>query len=190
MANKRVRDLSYTIMFAAVAFVVFTYAKINIPVPGAGTVAIHVGNAVVVLAAWLLGPVYGGIAGAVGLSLADVLDPLYIASAPKTFFLKFMIGFIAGKTAEKMGLHETDDPKKITKICVLSSIAGLGFNVIFEPIISYLYKRFLLGTSAEAASILSAWLGGVSAFNAVICVIVAALLYKALYKPFAQVHHA
>ncbi|MBR3311963.1 MAG: ECF transporter S component [Solobacterium sp.] len=181
--NRKVKLLSYTVMFAAINFVVFTYAKINIPV-GSSTVAIHVANAVVVLSAWLIGPVYGGLAGAVGLSIADVLDPLYIISAPKTFFLKFMIGFIAGTMANKMSLHKTEDPKAITRITAVSAAAGLGFNVIFEPVISYLYRRFLLRTGAEAAAILASWLGGVTAFNAVVCLFVSILLYKALYRSF------
>ena len=173
-------------MFAALNFIAFTYLKISIPLASGGAVAIHIANAIVVLSAWLLGPTAGGIAGAIGLSLADVLDPLYIASAPKTFFLKFMIGFIAGTLANRMGLQKTDDPSKIRKITILSAIAGLGFNVIFEPIISYLYRRFLLGVTVEAASILAGWLAGVSALNAVICVIVSVLLYKALYRYYRQ----
>ena len=181
--HKQIKLLSYTVMFAAINYVVFTYAKINIPV-GSGTVAIHVANAVVVLSGWLIGPIYGGLAGAVGLSIADLLDPLYITSAPKTFFLKFMIGFIAGTIAQKMSLQKTDDPKAIRKITAISATAGLGFNVIFEPVISYIYRRFILRTGAEAAMILASWLGGVTAFNAVICLFVSILLYKALYRHF------
>ena len=182
--DKKTKRFSYMVIFAALNYVVFTFAKINIPTGPGGTVAIHLANAVVVLSAWLIGPKYGGIAGAVGLSIADVFDPLYVSSAPKTFFLKFMIAFIAGTLAEKMGLNETDDPKQITKITALSAAAGLGFNVIFEPIISYLYKRFLLRTSAEAAAILSAWMAGVTLLNAVICLFVSVILYKALYRQF------
>ena len=185
--NKKTRLLSYTVMFAAVKYVVFTFAKSNIPVGAGGTVAIHVANAVVVLSAWLIGPYYGGLAGAVGLSIADLLDPLYVASAPKTFFLKFMIGFIAGTIAKKKGLDQTDDEKTITKITVVSAIAGLGFNVIFEPVISYVYRRFILRTGAEAAAILASWLGGVTLLNAVICVFVSVLLYRALYKSFRRI---
>ena len=37
---------------------------------------------------------------------------------------------------------------------------------------------------AEAAAILTTWLGGVTAFNAVVCVFVSILLYRALYKRF------
>lgn len=45
----------------------------------------HLGNAVVVLAALLLGGVYGGIGGAIGMTIGDLLDPIYITGAPKTF---------------------------------------------------------------------------------------------------------
>ena len=95
-----------------------------------------------------------------------------------------MIAFIAGTLAEKMGLSDTDDPKQITRITALSAAAGLGFNVIFEPVISYLYKRFLLRTGAEAAAILSTWMAGVTFLNAVICLFVSVILYKALYRYF------
>ena len=186
MNRKHLRRFSFTVLFAALNFIAFTYLKISIPLAGGGAVAIHIANAIVVLSAWLIGPIPGGIAGAIGLSLADVLDPLYVDSAPKTFFLKFMIGFIAGTIGNRMGLRDTDDAAKIRKITIISSAAALGFNVIFEPVISFLYRRFLLGVSAEAASILAAWLGGVTALNAVICVVVSVLLYKALYRYYRQ----
>ena len=186
MNRKHLRRFSFTVLFAALNFIAFTYLKISIPLAGGGAVAIHIANAIVVLSAWLIGPIPGGIAGAIGLSLADVLDPLYVVSAPKTYFLKFMIGFIAGTIGNRMGLRDTDDAAKIRKITIISSAAALGFNVIFEPVISFLYRRFLLGVSAEAASILAAWLGGVTALNAVICVVVSVLLYKALYRYYRQ----
>lgn len=50
------------------------FLKINIPTPG-GTTAIHFGNTFCVLAALLIGGVEGGIAGAIGMGLADLMDP-------------------------------------------------------------------------------------------------------------------
>ena len=85
-----------------------------------------------------------------------------------------------------MGLKETDDPAKIRRITFRSAAAGLGFNVVFEPIISYLYRRYLLRVTAEAASILATWMAGVTALNAVICVVVSMLLYRALYRYYRQ----
>ncbi|MBQ9036330.1 MAG: ECF transporter S component, partial [Erysipelotrichaceae bacterium] len=114
--NHRLKYLTYTVMFIAVNYVAFAYGKINIQITPGQSTAIHIANAVVVLSSWLLGPVYGGLAGAVGLSLADLMDPRYITSAPKTFIMKFLIGFIAGMVARKLKLKEKDDKKEIIKI--------------------------------------------------------------------------
>ncbi len=182
--DNRIRKLSYIAIFAAINYVVFTFAKINIPLAAGSHVAIHLANACVVLSSWLLGPVEGGIAGAIGLSIADLLDPRYITSAPKTFFLKFMIAFIAGKLAQRMKLREQQDPSQIRKITLISAACALVFNVIFDPIIGYLYKKYLLKVGAEAASIILAYTTGVTALNAFLCTIAASLLYQALYKGF------
>ena len=87
--NERTKKLAYTAMFAVICFAAFTYGKITIPLAAGASTANHTANAAVVLSSWFLGPVYGGLAGAVGLSIADVIDPRYITSAPKTFLLKF-----------------------------------------------------------------------------------------------------
>nr|MCR4855359.1 ECF transporter S component [Erysipelotrichaceae bacterium] len=145
MTNMKTRRLVYTAMFAVINFVAFTYGKITIPITAGTSTAIHIANAVVVLSAWFLGPVYGGLSGAIGLSIADVLDPRYIVSAPKTFLLKFLIGLIAGVTARHFHLKEKTDRKEIILITTTSAIAALGFNVIADPIVGYLYRNYLLG---------------------------------------------
>ena len=185
--NQHLRKLVYTAMFAVINYIAFEYGKINIPLPGGLNSAIHIANAVVVLSAWLLGPVYGGLAGGIGLSLADLMDPRYVTSAPKTFIMKFLIGYIAGKTAQNMHLSEETDRQKITKITTISACVALGFNVLVDPIVGYLYKKYLLKISVEAAGILLAWTSSITAINAVICVIISVLLYQALYKSFRSI---
>ena len=185
--NHRLKYLTYTVMFIAVNYVAFAYGKINIQITPGQSTAIHIANAVVVLSSWLLGPVYGGLAGAVGLSLADLMDPRYITSAPKTFIMKFLIGFIAGMVARKLKLKEKDDKKEIIKITTISAIAGLGFNVIVDPVFGYFYKRYVLNIPQEIASIIMNWSRSITAINAVICVVVAVVLYLSLYKPFRTI---
>ncbi len=184
MTNMKTRKLVYTAMFAVINFVAFTYGKITIPITAGTSTAIHIANAVVVLSAWFLGPVYGGLSGAIGLSIADVLDPRYIVSAPKTFLLKFLIGLIAGVTARHFHLKEKTDRKEIILITTTSAIAALGFNVIADPIVGYLYRNYLLGIPQEAAKIIASWVAGTTAINAVACVFVSVILYQALYKSF------
>ncbi len=185
--DKRIRKISYIALFAAINYVVFTFAKIDIPLAAGSHVAIHLANACVVLSSWLLGPWEGGIAGAVGLSIADVLDPRYITSAPKTFLLKFMIGMVAGSLAKKMNLSREEDSAKIRKITLISAATALALNVILDPVIGYLYKKYILGIPAEAASIILAYTTGVTALNAVVCTISSVILYPLLWKGFRSI---
>ena len=182
--NSRIKKLVFTAMFAVVNFVAFTYGKITIPITAGTSTAIHIANAIVVLSSWFLGPVYGGLAGAIGLSIADVIDPRYITSAPKTFLLKFIIGFVSGSVAKHFNLRQKTDRKEIITICATSAIAGLGLNVLLDPIVGYLYRNYLLGIPQEAAKIIATWVAGSTAINAVICVFVSVVLYLALYKQF------
>ena len=182
--NNRTRKLVYAAMFAVINYVAFTYGKITIPITAGTSTAIHIANAIVVLSSWFLGPVYGGLAGAIGLSIADLIDPRYITSAPKTFILKFLIGFIAGTVARKLGLQHKTERKDIIRVAAISAVVGLGFNVIFDPIFGYFYRQYILGIPQEAAKIIATWVAGATAINAVVCVFVAVILYLALYKTF------
>lgn len=184
MNNYKTRLIAFAAVFAALNYAAFTYGKISIPIAGGGNTAIHIANGIVVLSSWLLGPVYGGLAGAVGLSIADLLDPRYVASAPKTFILKFLIGFIAGKLAQKMKLSEKTERKDIIRVTAISAAAGLGFNVIFDPLLGFVYNNYILGITSEAAKIIATWAAGATAFNAVVCVFVSVILYLLLYKTF------
>ena len=187
--NRKLRRLTFTAMFAVISYVVFAYGKIDIPTAGGRSTAIHLANASVVLAGMFLGPVYGGLSGAIGLSLADLMDPRYVASAPKTFLMKFMIGFIAGALARKLKLAEKTEHKQIVAISGLCALAALGFNVIFDPIIGYLYKRFLLGLEPGLVAILQSWSAFSTAINAAACLVVSVLLYLALHKSFDKIYN-
>jgi uncharacterized membrane protein YeaQ/YmgE (transglycosylase-associated protein family) len=62
----------------------------------------------------------------------------------------------------------------------MASIAGLGFNVIMDPIVGYFYKNFVLGVQSDAAKIMSTWAAGVTFINAVAGTIVVVVVYMAL----------
>ncbi len=182
--NKRqssVQNLALTALMAALCYIGFTFFKINIPV-GEGSTAIHFGNTFCVLAALMLGGVQGGMAGAIGMGIGDLLDPLYVTSFPKTFILKFCIGLCAGFVAKKVGLSQIKDQKQLTKYTVLSCVAGMAFNVLGEPIVSYFYSNFILGVNSEVAKFFMAWTAGTTLFNAMTSVIIASSLYLALRK--------
>ena len=140
-----------------------------------------------IMAALLFGGLPGGIAGAIGMTIGDLLDPVYITSAPKTFILKLCIGLITGLVAHRIGkitLRDSDgqsqQPKHVLLWTVLGSSAGMLFNVIAEPVLSYFYKRYILGVDAEASAILAKFQSLTTFVNAILTVIIAVALYTAL----------
>jgi len=180
MKNDKLFRMVLTALFAALSYVVFTFLQIKITLPGGDATSLHLGNAVCVLGALLLGGLYGGLGGAIGMTIGDLFDPVYVIYAPKTFLLKLCIGLITGLVAHRIGkiTHQTDR-KLIFRYVLLSSICGMGFNVIFDPLTGYLYKRILLGQSA--AQVVFVWNFAATSINAVLSVIVSVLVYMALY---------
>lgn len=176
-----VRTLSMAALFAALCYIGFTYAKIDIPV-GAEKTAFHLGNVFCVLAALFLGGFWGGMAGAIGMTIAD-LTTAYVTSAPKTFLLKLCIGLIAGFVAHKVFHLSKDDVQRkipLSVATVLSCTAGMAFNIVADPLVGYFYKMYVLGVPQQAADI---WvkIGAITtSVNAVVAVVAASVFYLAL----------
>lgn len=185
--NSTVKKIAQTALFAALCYVIFTYLQIKIPMPGGDATSIHLGNAFCVLAALLLGGWYGGLAGAIGMGIADVMDPIYITGAPKTFILKLCIGLITGLVAHKIAkINESTDKKYIFKWSLLASVAGLAFNVIADPIVGYFYKQYILGQPQQMAEVLAKWSAAATFVNAVLSTIVVVIIYNALRPALAK----
>ena len=185
--NSTVMKIAQTALFAALCYVIFTYLQIKIPMPGGDATSIHLGNAFCVLAALLLGGWYGGLAGAIGMGIADVMDPIYITGAPKTFILKLCIGLITGLVAHKIAkINESTDKKYIFKWSLLASVAGLAFNVIADPIVGYFYKQYILGQPQQMAEVLAKWSEAATFVNAILSTIVVVIIYNALRPALAK----
>ena len=179
--NETLIKLAQTGLMAALCFVTFTFLQIKIPLPGGGATSFHVGNAFCVLAALILGGWYGGLAGAIGMGIADMLDPVYITGAPKTFVLKLCIGLITGLVAHRIAkINESTDKKYIFRWSMIASIAGLAFNVIADPLVGFFYNQYILGQPQQIAEVLAKWSTAATFVNAVLSVVIAGVLYNAL----------
>ena len=144
-----------------------------------------ISDAFCVLAALLLGGVYGGLSGAIGMGIADIMDPVYITGAPKTFVLKFCIGLIVGLVAHKIAkINESTDKKYVFKWSVIASIAGLAFNVVA----GYFYKQYILGQPQELAQALAKMSAAATFINAVVSVILVAIIYNAVRPVLIKSH--
>ena len=177
--SDQVYKIALTGLMAALSYVVFTFLQIKIQLPGGDATSIHLGNAVCVLGALLLGGVYGGLGGAIGMAIGDLFDPVYITYVPKTLILKLCIGLITGLIAHKLGrITKSDDNAHVLKWTILAVVGGLLFNVIFDPLVGYYYKLLILGK--PAAELTLAWNVASTSINAVTSTIASVAIYMAL----------
>ena len=180
MKNSSLR-LTQSAMIAALAYIGFQFLRIDIPV-GPERTAFHLGNTFVVLGALLRGGGWGGAAGAIGLTLADLTSG-YVTSAPKTFFLKLLMGAIAGLVSRKIfHIEQETDPKKQFRIALFSSVAALGVNVVADPVVGYFYKKYLFGLPQDWAAALAKVGSLTTAVNAAASTVCVCVIWTALFR--------
>lgn len=174
-----VRRLAQAGLLAALCYIGFSVFKIDLTV-GTEKTAFHFGNVFCVMAALLLGGYWGGLAGAIGMTVGD-LTTAYVTSAPKTFLLKLCIGLIVGLVAHKIfKLSRTHSAKYVTGVTILASACGMGFNIVADPLVGYFYKTYLLGVPQEISKALAKISTLTTFVNAIVAVVAASFFYLAL----------
>lgn len=174
-----IRRLAMAGLLAALCYIGFAFFKIDIYV-GPERTSFHFGNVFCVLAALLLGGYWGGLAGAIGMTIGD-LTTAYVTSAPKTFLLKLCIGLIVGLVGHTLlKLSKDHSPKYVLGATIAASAAGMAFNIVADPLAGYFYKTYLLGIPQNIASALAKLATVTTAVNAVIAVFAATVIYLAL----------
>lgn len=128
--KKALIKIILTALFAALCFI---GVLIRIPLPTGAFV--HLGNMICILAALLLGGIYGGVAGSLGMGLFDLTHGYLGAGLLRTFILKFLMGLVAGLVF-KLILKKKLNVKKLTIIFVI--LLGLAFIAsVTLSVISY-----------------------------------------------------
>ncbi len=174
-----VKRLAQAGLLAALCYIGFSVFKIDLTV-GTEKTAFHFGNVFCVMAALLLGGYWGGLAGAIGMTVGD-LTTAYVTSAPKTFLLKLCIGLIVGLVAHKIfKLSRAHSAKYVTGVTILASACGMGFNIVADPLVGYFYKTYLLGVPQEISKALAKMSAVTTFVNAIVAVIAASFFYLAL----------
>lgn len=174
MKNKKLNQIIAVGLMAALCFV-GNYLQIKIP-NGVLVTRIHFGNSMCLLAGLLFGGMTGGLASGIGAGLYDLLDPVYIVSAPYTFFSKFAMGFTAGK----LNKHRNSEKSSVAST-IIAAIAGQIVYIILYSLKTFI-TLIILGNDMKTA-----WAGTAtnlltSSVNAVIAVVVSVPLYFALRK--------
>lgn len=177
----RLSRMAMTGLFAALSYVVFTFLQFKITLPGGDATSIHLGNAVCVLGALVLGGFYGGLGGAIGMTIGDLFDPVYVIYAPKTFILKLCIGLITGLVAHRIGkIGSKREERRVFFWACAAAVCGLAFNTAADPIVGYFYKLLILGK--PAAQLALAWNIASTSINSVISAVAAVAVYMPLRR--------
>lgn len=191
-ANTRSRNdaimlrLVISALFAALSYIGFAVLRIDLALPG-GKTAFHFGNTFLVLASLILGCWYGGVSGAIGMTLAD-LTTSYAIYAPKTFVLKLCIGLITGFAMKHIFHAENRKTKKEKLVAALASASlGMGFNCIADPLTGYFYKAYILGIETDLAKALAKLTALTTFVNAILAVLIAANLYLILLPALRRI---
>ena len=181
-----VQRISLVGVMAALSFVAYEFFRI----PFAGGASFHLGNTFTALTAMLLDGVSGGLAGAIGLALADVIagDPGY---AFTTFILKFIIGVVCGVTAHRLvHLRQQRQGSKgrYLAMVTVSAFSGLLVNVFTDPLVGYFRDRYIFGQPVEVATVFIKITGGVTLVNSLLSTVCAVVLYLALEPALRRAH--
>jgi len=127
------------LILAALLTALVTVATMAFQVPVPATKGyINLGDTVIFLAALLLGPRYGAIAGGVGSALADLLSP-YAVWAPFTLVIKGLEGFIVGYVLYRLSS---------AKSSAVSRIAAMALGGLWMAASYFTAEVFLYGLPA------------------------------------------
>lgn len=132
MTHNRILKLVMAASFASLVCVATMVIKIPTPTNG----YINLGDCIVLLAGWLLGPIYGAFAAAIGSCLADVFAG-YPTYAVATFIIKGIVALLAFLIYRRRNFI----------LAIVSSIVAELFMVLGY----FLFECFFMGYGIGAA---------------------------------------
>ena len=176
------KKISIIGMMAALSFVAYEFFRIP-NVLGLGS-SFHLGNTFTVLTAMLLDGVSGGLAGAMGLALADIVAG-DVGYAVTTFILKFIIGLVCGGVAHRVFELKRMERQNVSRgrylgAVTLSAFSGLFVNVFTDPFLGYFRNRYIFGQAVDLAEVTMKIASGVTLVNSLLSTVCAVALYLAL----------
>ncbi len=139
--NLKTKKLVLAAMFAALACVTTMVIKIPSPISGQGY--INLGDCIVLLAGWMLSPLYGFLAAAIGSALADLFLG-YAVYAPITFVVKGVMALIAWHGVKLMRGKLGNLPSRLVSGLLAEVAMVLGY---------FVFEGFMYGFATSAVNI-------------------------------------
>ena len=162
MQHTKLQKLVLAALFAALTYVATNI--IHIPTPATNGY-VNLGDCMVLLGAFLLGPVYGAAAGGIGSMLADLLLG-YMSYVPGTLIIKGLMGLCAALIFKAL--------KGKTGSIAATAVGGVAAECIM--VFGYFaYESTILGYGLAAAGSIPS-----NAFQGVVGLVLGVALYQAL----------
>ncbi len=164
MRNEKSSKLVRAALLSALCLVMTRVVVIPAP-----TGYLNLGDCGVLLSAWMLGPVYGGMAAGIGTMLADVLSG-FALYAPATFVIKFAMAAAAALVLQmKKG-------GKVTGAYIVGAVIAELIMVMGY----FAYESIILGVGLAAVASVPA-----NVLQGIVCAAAAVVLMSALKKSMA-----
>lgn len=167
MDNKKIKKMVLCAMFTALTCIATMVIQIRTPLGG----YVNLGDCMVLVSAWVLGPWYGLFAAGVGSMLSDLIFG-YMIYVPATFVIKALMALVASLIASKSKISG----KTLTYIisAFVAEVIMVGGYFLFEAIV-------------VAKSIIPA-LGGIAGncVQGIFGIVLSVILIKVLKKPLEQ----
>ncbi len=136
------KDRTKKIVWAGLFTAMIAIATLVIRVPSPLGGYVNTGDALVILSAFLLSPVWGAVAAGLGSALADVFSG-YVIYAPATFIIKALMALAAG------GILRHVKDKKLLKSAIFGSILAELIMILGYFIFEALFMKFGWGALAN-----------------------------------------
>lgn len=140
MTDSKIKKMVLAALFAALCTVMTMVIQVPSPMQG----YVNLGDCAVLLAAWVLGPVYGGAAAGIGSMLADLLSG-YAHYAPGTFAIKLVMAVAAALIFRALG------ERRSAPLVPAQAVSGIVAEIIM--VAGYFgYASLWLGKGLAAAA--------------------------------------
>ena len=138
MDDKKIKEMVYTALFAALVCVATFIIKVPSPITGGYT---HLGDGFIFIAVILLGKKNGAWAGSIGAALADIIGGYSFYALP-TFIIKGIMALIMGAMIEKL-------PSSMKHKWVAGAVMGSIWQVLGYYVVGSLFVGSFITTISE-----------------------------------------
>ncbi len=148
--NNEIKNLTLAALFAAMTAA--ATLLIQIPTPSKGY--LNLGDSIVNIAAWVLGPYYGGAAAGIGSAIADLISG-YALYAPATLVIKAGMAVVSWFVFSSVNKRFHSLPSRILAAAAAEVLMVAGY-ALFEII---LYQNIYTGIIGIPANVLQGAVG-------------------------------